>query len=564
MLITLSKKSTDKGLALQKTIAGALLDAAAVISKGPQEELEIRDLDEVTTQDDVQKALKEAAGDGIEILTNAIRVRAAFSRTQTARVTLPVATARKIVGENGKIRIGMIVRELKIDLVLISEPYKQLTGLPWETDITTKAVIWSCDKLPFQSVVNNVSAGFVAAPVDGIRFYSCYAPPSLTIVEFIDFLDRLTKDAKQYYPVAIAGDFNAWAVDWGSKYTNARGKALLEAFTTLDVVLLNSGDMPTYTKGDASSIVDLTFASSSIARKNCDWRVLNIYTASDHNAILWETANHQSPRRSNNQLNTIGSKVKSFDPSALLVSLDSDPIITGPAEDKTKDLLTRLTRACDVSMPRKRDNNQRPSVHWWNDRISTLRAKCLKKRRISQRGYRRPNSAELVAEYKQARRNLNKAIKESKRRCWTELVEEVEKDPWGRPYKVVMTHLKSQPMPSPTCPQLLLKIVAALFPRQRDFMYSSLQLNSEDIPPVTKEELMEASNRVGNNKTPGLDGIPNIALKTSVKAAPALFLDVYNTCLKEGTFPRNSNDWYYYLKVKNHQKSRHPTALCAC
>nr|XP_036224320.1 uncharacterized protein LOC118681891 [Bactrocera oleae] len=319
--------------------------------------------------------------------------------------------------------------------------------------------------------------------------------------------------------------------------------------------------MPTYTKGDASSIVDLTFVSSSIARKNCNWRVLNIYTASDHNAILWETANHQSPRRSNNQLNTIGWKVKSFDPSALLVSLDSDPIITGPAEDKTKDLLTRLTRACDASMPRKRGNNQRPSVHWWNDRVSTLRAKCLKKRRISKRGYRRPNSAELIAEYKQARRNLNKAIKESKRRCWTELVEEVDRDPWGRPYKVVMTHLKSQPMPSPTCPQLLLKIVAALFPRQRDFMYSSLQLNSEDIPPVTKEELMEASNRVGNNKTPGLDGIPNIALKTSVKSRYSLTSTT--PASRRGLYlvSGNSNDWYYYLKVKNHQKSCHPLCM---
>lgn len=102
-----------------------------------------------------------------------------------------------------------IVREQKLDLVLISEPYKHLGGQSWETDCTTKAVIWSCSKLPFQSVVNNGSADFVAASVYGIRFYSCYAPPSLTIVEFMDFLDRLTEDAKQYYPVAIAGDFNA-------------------------------------------------------------------------------------------------------------------------------------------------------------------------------------------------------------------------------------------------------------------------------------------------------------------------------------------------------------------
>ncbi|GBP54611.1 Retrovirus-related Pol polyprotein from type-1 retrotransposable element R1 [Eumeta japonica] len=101
-----------------------------------------------------------------------------------------------------------------------------------------------------------------------------------------------------------------------------------------------------------------------------------------------------------------------------------------------------------------------------------------------------------------------------------------------------MAHLKYLPMPSSTCPQLLLKIVTALFPRQREFIYTTQQLNPEDIPLVTKEEVMEVCNSVGNNKAPGLDGVPNIALKTSIKAAPELFFDVYNTCLKEETFPR--------------------------
>ncbi|GBP95659.1 hypothetical protein EVAR_67865_1 [Eumeta japonica] len=198
------------------------------------------------------------------------------------------------------------VREQKIDLVLISEPYKHLNGQPWETDSTTIAVIWSCGKLPFQGVINNDNAGFIAS-VDGIRFYSCYAPPSFTIVDFIDFLDRLTEDAKQYYPVAIAGDFNAWAVDWGSKLTNARGKEVLEAFSTLDV-LLNSGDTPTYIKGDASSIVDLTFVSCSLIRGNYDWRVMDLYKASDHNAILWEVSIDQKPRRPAKKLDVTGWK----------------------------------------------------------------------------------------------------------------------------------------------------------------------------------------------------------------------------------------------------------------
>lgn len=108
MLITLSKKSTDKGQALKKTIAGVLLEDAAVISKGPQEELEIRDLDDITTKDDIRTALQEAAGDDTEIPTNAVKIRSAFSGTQTAWVTLPVAAAQKIIGDKGKIRIGLV------------------------------------------------------------------------------------------------------------------------------------------------------------------------------------------------------------------------------------------------------------------------------------------------------------------------------------------------------------------------------------------------------------------------------------------------------------------------
>ncbi|XP_071581262.1 uncharacterized protein [Temnothorax nylanderi] len=88
------------------------------------------------------------------------------------------------------------VRELKADLAIISEPYRHLTTQPWETDSTAKAVIWSCGKCPFQSTIKSTEAGYVVAKLNGIHFYSCYAPPSLLLAEFTDFLDRLTEDAK--------------------------------------------------------------------------------------------------------------------------------------------------------------------------------------------------------------------------------------------------------------------------------------------------------------------------------------------------------------------------------
>jgi len=128
----------------------------------------------------------------------------------------------------------------------------------------------------------------VRVKVRNVHYYSCYAPPSLTIEEFENFLDGLVGDAKDRFPVTIAGDFNAWAVDWGSKKMNRKGQVLLEAMSLLDVVLLNAGSQPTFVKGEASSIVNVTFVSSSLMHGNrSSWKVLDIYTHSDHQVILW-------------------------------------------------------------------------------------------------------------------------------------------------------------------------------------------------------------------------------------------------------------------------------------
>ena len=71
-------------------------------------------------------------------------------------------------------------------------------------------------------------------------------------------------------------------------------------------------------------------------------------------------------------------------------------------------------------------------------------------------------------------------------------MEEVNGDPWGRPYKVVMKKMRSQPMPSPTCPVLLEKIVTVLFPQQLYFDHHIRHDGKDEIPPVTMAELRAA------------------------------------------------------------------------
>ncbi|CAD7092260.1 unnamed protein product [Hermetia illucens] len=66
-----------------------------------------------------------------------------------------------------------------------------------------------------------------------VYVHSCYAPPSLTLPEFEEILDSVVHDLRGRSPKVIAGDFNAWVREWGSRETNARGavsKTLLQSW----------------------------------------------------------------------------------------------------------------------------------------------------------------------------------------------------------------------------------------------------------------------------------------------------------------------------------------------
>jgi len=85
--------------------------------------------------------------------------------------------------------------------------------------------------------------------VNGIAFYSCYLPASLSLRQAMSALEEIAQDARENrFPP-----------------TYARGKALLESFAALDLVLLNFGTKPTFSRAGTSSIIDLTFVNAGLA-----------------------------------------------------------------------------------------------------------------------------------------------------------------------------------------------------------------------------------------------------------------------------------------------------------
>ena len=441
--------------------------------------------------------------------------------------------------------LAQTVIECKADVALICEQYKiPPNNGKWVEDKTGKAAIWTCGSLPFESSSNHQHEGFVQAKIQGIYYYSCYAPPSAQLEDFQDMMDRLISDARGKRPIIISGDFNAWAVDWGSSRTNRRGMAVLEALAVSDLVILNEGTTHTYSKDGVGSIIDLTLANSALS-KVIKWKISDIYTHSDHRAIIYETLRPQ-PNQSGRQPNKAqqkGWKAKDLDIEILEHMLDDIDETEGTAEQLTKRMMKALNEACDASMPRNGSGAYRKNkVYWWNNKITSLRNECHKLRRRYQRARGRADFMQLQADFRGKRKELRKEIAKSKSDAFRTLLEEVQNNPWGNAYKIVLNKTKGNKANAPIGPNIMANIVAGLFPqrnqRNHNAVYVEMPPSEHTFPPVTTEELKEATKQIKLNSSPGLDGIPNQVIKAAINKRPELFTHLYNVCLQEGTFPQ--------------------------
>lgn len=259
--------------------------------------------------------------------------------------------------------LSQSIRELDIDVAILCEQYRDYRGATWVSDASGRAAVWTCGRSPVQETMQVPASGFVWARVEGIYMYSVYAPPSASIEQFEALLDRLAGDVRGRRPVIVAGDFNAWAMEWGSRRTNRRGEALLDALASLDIILVNSGDKATFTRGDSGFIVDLTFASECLMDSGLTWKVCDSYTHSDHRAILCVVA--ESTRYGKATVKSGGSRwsARALDGESFVVMVEEETTFTGQPDDMTEQLMTHIIKACDASMPRTSGRSHRPPVY---------------------------------------------------------------------------------------------------------------------------------------------------------------------------------------------------------
>lgn len=456
--------------------------------------------------------------------------------------------------------------EWQIEMAVVAEPYFVPPRDNWVGDVDGLVVIVSSGVtgIPPPVVVAR-GRGYVAVEWRETILIGVYFSPNRSLVEFETFLDGVGALIGQTLPrpALLVGDLNAKSLAWGSPATDARGEFLEEWVTMTGLSVLNRGSVNTCVRWNGGSIVDVSFAAPSVARRVQNWRVVDdVETLSDHRYVRFDVStsadtpvDHRPVRDTPQSPRWV---LKSMDREVLVEASIVQAWLSpqeGPVgvDEEAEWFRHAMSQVCDAAMPRAKLRPPKRQVYWWSSEISDLRSICVQARRQYTRQRRRRHRDEqaegqLYDAYRGRIKLLQLSIANAKTQARAELLDTLSHDPWGRPYKMVRGKLRpwAPPLTETLQPRLLEEVVSALFPNgpahrppamgpERAERFAELEA---EIPLVSQGELGAAVLRLkAKNKAPGPDGIPGRAWVLALAELGDRFRRLCDACLESGRFP---------------------------
>ncbi|XP_025407049.1 uncharacterized protein LOC112680997 [Sipha flava] len=288
-----------------------------------------------------------------------------------------------------------IATEKKADVLIICE--QNATPPHWYADKDGKTAIAIHQGTALEET-DDTDRGYVWVRIGGVRIYSCYILPNITINEYIEYLERLESSMRSgSREVILAGDFNAKNLEWGS-ITDQRGDELAALAASLNLIVCNIRRTPTFERASSHSILDLTFALPITARQMVDWSVLDEETRSDHKYLFYRIGSN--PERHPD--GPTGWCRKNVDQGKLKEYLDGKQL-----PRNAHDLMENIRGACDAVIPRiNPTRGYHKPQYWWTNEISELRRASLTARRWYQKAAMKGLSEEEKQLFKTARKTL--------------------------------------------------------------------------------------------------------------------------------------------------------------
>ncbi|CAH2011849.1 unnamed protein product [Acanthoscelides obtectus] len=321
----------------------------------------------------------------------------------------------------------------------------------------------------------------------------------------------------------------------------------------INMVVQSTAECPTFVRGASSSYIDVTCSTQGVAVLVQNWNVVEEETLSDHKFIYFEITGRNSGYHERIEKTKVQHGRETFRSVLEWTVLST----TDNCNPKTSAEL--IEQACQVS-GRSTSRSRSFVPNWWNEEIDTKRRACKTASRRCTRRHRIgyiTEEAQLLEEYKKAKKDLRRAIDASRKKLRLELYDSLKEDIWGDGYRIVTGKLTNR-LTADLTTETKLQIVMELFPHKTDILQEDP--TCENVVLFTQVELLEAASAMKINKLLGIDGILPEAVKDVIKVAPVWMLTMLNLLLLLQELP---SEWIIaklVLLLKERKTVGHPAS----
>lgn len=450
--------------------------------------------------------------------------------------------------------------EIGAAICIVSEP-REIPGSPyWFGSEDGKAAIrWDPGRLKGGCVLERKGRKLVVVRWGKIYIMACYISPNSERWEYLEFLDEVEEAIRDIgQGLVIGGDFNARSLRW-DKDTNWRGDLVEEWAAGCNVDLENVGQIPTCMRPQGDSVVDLTWTTATESMRIDEWQVLEeVESGSDHRYISFRmntgrTGTSETEKRRMRKTGNTGWNFRKMDKEVFDMSVSWSCAVRpvgeerGNARERAGWIDETIKQACDISTPKNKRTGPRKNAYWWNEEVKEVRRICIEWRR---KWVRSKNKEEVCEDealriekgYRTAKKALKTEIKKAKEEAWRELVQSVEDDPWGKPYRLVLGKLRrtESAITEKLKEEEAEKLLDELFPKDRERrgeVWKEGETEWREEWSVGIEEVQEAVKKGKRNTAPGLDGVVAKIWEKVPEEMIEEMRECFNKCLVEGIFP---------------------------
>ena len=379
-----------------------------------------------------------------------------------------------------------------------------------------------------------------------ITICSVYIPPEYPLK--ISHLTNLTKQLPK--PFILLGDFNAHSPLWGDKSLDDKGKVVEEFLLQNNICLFNDGS-PTFRNRATfnPSAIDLTLCTPDL-RADYEWSVLDDRV--DHLPITLKNTplqNEPIPERFN-------FKKADWDGFSKTCSETLNP--TFGLNYNT--FLQTLLEICQKHIP-KTSPKPRKNKIWFSGECD----EAIRKKKAAYRKAVDNNTLENKIQYRKARAEARRCLRESKRHSFRHLISKINhQTPINKVFKIVnklkgkntdtIQHVRKLDGTTAETPTDIANTIATSLSQNSsknnyNHTFQNIKANSEKQhlnfhsdntetynTDFSLDELQSCISDLSNT-APGPDGIHNHIIKQLPKDTLTLLLNIYNDMWQSHTFP---------------------------